>query len=319
MEGIGFNILGAFLTAILAFSVGMLFGGLRRKITARTQNRVGPPVYQNFIDLMKLQGKTHNIAHGFMGHMAPMWIIIAAMTVLMFIPVLHNGLWFDNLTFKGDLIFLLYMMVFGSLGMALGAGQSGNPNSAIGVTRGLSQMVGYEIPFVLSLVAIMLQFHTTSIQDFMRYQYETGRWIVLENPFAFAAALLSSLGMFRYSPFDIVGAPAELASGPVSEFGGKYLGTMMTGGAVFAFIKLVLLVDLFLGGAGNIEAEGIAGTLLGLGELLLKTFLLYMIPVFIGLVSPRYRTEQAIRFFWKWPTLLGIIAVIWALFHPVGS
>ncbi len=317
MEGIGIKIFGAFLTAILAFTVGMFYGGLRRKITARVQNRVGPPVYQNFLDLMKLQGKQTNIAHGFMGHMAPMWIIIAAMTVLMFIPVLHNGLWFDNLTFKGDLIFILYMMVFGSLGMALGAGQSGNPNSAIGVTRGLSLMVGYEIPFVLSLVSIMIQFHTTSIQDLMAYQYETGRWIILENPFAFLAALLSSLGMFRYSPFDIVGAPAELASGPVSEFGGKYLGTMMTGGSVFAFIKLVLIVDLFLGGAGNTQLVGFTGTLIGLGELLLKTFLLYMIPVFVGLVSPRFRTEQAIRFFWKWPTFFGILAVIWALYHPI--
>ncbi len=311
------KILGAFLTAILAFTVGMFYGGFRRKITARVQNRVGPPVYQNFLDLMKLQAKETNIAHGFMGHLAPMWIIIAAMTVLMFIPVLHNGLWFDNLTFKGDLIFILYMMVFGSLGMAMGAGQSGNPNSAIGVTRGLAMMVGYEIPFVLSLVAIMIQFHTTSLQDLMHYQQETGRWIIMENPFAFLAALLSSLGMFRYSPFDIVGAPAELASGPVSEFGGKYLGTMMSGGAVFAFIKLVLFVDIFLGGAGNTDLQGIWGTLAGLGELLIKTFLFYMIPVFIGLVSPRFRTEQAIRFFWKWPTFFGIVAIIWALYHPL--
>jgi len=314
MDGILFKILGAFLTAVLAFSVGMLFAGLRRKVTARVQNRVGPPVYQNFLDLLKLQSKRTNVAHGFMGHLAPAWIIIAAMTVLMFIPILHKGLWFENLTMQGDLIFLLYMMVFGSLGMALGAGQTGNPNSALGVSRGLSQMVGFEIPFMLALVALMLQFKTTSIADLMHYQEETSRWIILENPFAFVAALLASLGMFRYSPFDIVGAPAELASGPVSEFGGKYLGTMMTGGAVFAFIKLVMYVDLFLGGAGHTELEGIAGTVVGLLELLLKTFLLYMIPVFIGLVSPRFRTEQAIRFFWKWPTFFGIVAIVWALY-----
>jgi len=314
MEGILFKILGAFITAILAFVVGMLFGGLRRKVTARVQNRVGPPFYQNFLDVIKLQSKTTNVAHGFMGHLAPVWIIIAAMTVLMFIPILHEGLWFKNLTMQGDLIFLLYMMVFGSLGMALGAGQTGNPNSAIGVSRGLSQMVGFEIPFMLSLVALMLQFSTTSIAELMHFQEENSTWIVLENPFAFIAALLASLGMFRYSPFDIVGAPAELASGPVSEFGGKYLGTMMTGGAVFAFIKLVLYVDLFLGGAGHSELKGIMGTIVGLLELLLKTFLLYMIPVFIGLVSPRFRTEQAIRFFWKWPTFFGFLAIGWALY-----
>ncbi|MBN2668263.1 MAG: NADH-quinone oxidoreductase subunit H [Bacteroidales bacterium] len=306
MEGIGLKILGALLTTIMAFAVGMTYGGITRKLTARVQNRVGPTIWQNFIDLVKLQSKKTNIYHGVMGHFAPMWIITAAMTVLMFIPVLHPNstwysTWFPNLTFHGDLIFLLYMMVFGSLGMALGAGQTGNPNSAIGVTRGLSQMVGFEIPFVLALVALMVQYKTTSIQDIMAIQDQSGVWMMFSNPFSFLAALFASLGMFRYSPFDIVGAPAELASGPVSEFGGKYLGVMMTGGSIFAFIKLTLYVDLFMGGAYSIP------------ELLIKTFALYMVPVFYGWVSPRYRTEQAIRYFWGWPTALGILGVIIAV------
>ncbi len=306
MEGLGIKILGALITTIMAFAVGMTYGGIVRKLTARVQNRVGPVIWQNFIDLIKLQSKKTNIYHGVMGHFAPMWIITAAVTVLMFIPVLHPGsnwytTWFPNLTFHGDLIFLLYMMVFGALGMALGAGQSGNPNSAIGVSRGLSQMVGFEIPFVLALTALMTQYKTTSIQEIMAIQDQTGVWMMFSNPFAFLAALMASLGMFRYAPFDIVGAPAELASGPVSEFGGKYLGTMMSGGSIFAFIKLTLYVDLFMGGAYSIP------------ELLLKTFALYMVPVFYGWVNPRYRTEQAIRYFWKWPTALGIIGVIYAI------
>ena len=314
MEDLGIKILGALLTTIMAFAVGMTYGGIVRKLTARVQNRRGPVIWQNFIDLLKLQSKKTNVKHGFMGHMAPVWIIIAAITVLMFIPVLNGDLWFPNLTFHGDLIFLVYMMVFGSLGMALGAGQTGNPNSAIGVSRGLSQMVGFEIPFVLALVALMVQYQTTSIRDIMDIQSQTGVWMVFANPFAFLAALFASLGMFRYSPFDIVGAPAELASGPVSEFGGKYLGTMMSGGSIFAFIKLTLYVDLFLGGAGNASDTGIMATLLGIVVLLVKTFTLYMVPVFYGWVSPRYRTEQAIRYFWGWPTALGVIAVIWAIF-----
>ena len=306
MEGLGFKILGALITTIMAFAVGMTYGGIVRKLTARVQNRVGPVIWQNFIDLVKLQSKKTNIYHGVMGHFAPMWIITAAVTVLMFIPVLHPGsnwytTWFPNLTFHGDLIFLLYMMVFGALGMALGAGQTGNPNSAIGVSRGLSQMVGFEIPFVLALTALMTQYKTTSIQEIMAIQDQTGVWMMFSNPFAFLAALMASLGMFRYAPFDIVGAPAELASGPVSEFGGKYLGTMMSGGSIFAFIKLTLYVDLFMGGAYSIP------------ELLLKTFALYMVPVFYGWINPRYRTEQAIRYFWKWPTALGIIGVIYAV------
>jgi NADH-quinone oxidoreductase subunit H len=295
------NILGAIATVILAFVVGMTYGGIVRKITARVQNRKGPPWYQNFIDAYKLYSKSTAIHHGWMHRMGPAFLMVSSVVTLMFIPVLNNGGWFENLTFKGDLIFLLYLMVFGSLGMALGAGQTGNPNSAIGVTRGLSQMVGFEIPWVMALVALMIQYKTTSITGLMEVQQESGTWLMFSSPFAFIAAVLAMLGMFRYSPFDIVGAPTELASGPVSENGGKYLFTMMSSGSIFAFVKLTLYVDLFMGGADNLVI------------LVVKTFTLYMIPVLYGIVSPRYRTEQAVKFFWGWPLFFGLLAILYAV------
>ena len=302
MEDILYKILGAILTTILAFSVGMLYGGLRRKIIARIQNRVGPPVYQNFLDVFKLLSKKSAINHGIMQHLAPLWMIAMSISTLMFIPILKDGLFFTNLNFSGDLIFLLYLMVFGSLGMALGAGQTGNPNSAIGVSRGLTQMVGFEIPWVMALVALMIQYKTTSITGLLDIQSQSGTWLMFSSPLAFIAAILAMPGMFRYSPFDIVGAPAELASGPISEFGGKYLSTMMTSGSIFAFVKLTLYVDIFLGGASNLI------------ELVIKTFILYMYPVLWGAVSPRFRTEQAVKYFWGWPLFFGVLALIYASF-----
>jgi NADH-quinone oxidoreductase subunit H len=153
----------------------------------------------------------------------------------------------------------------------------------------------------MALVALMISYKTTSIVDFINIQQETGKWLMFENPFAFIAAVLAMLGMFRYSPFDIVGAPSELASGPVSENGGKFLFTMMSSGSVFSFVKLTLFVDLFMGGAENLVI------------LVIKTFALYMIPVLYGIVSPRYRTEQAVRFFWGWPTFIGLLAILYAV------
>ncbi|NOZ35106.1 MAG: NADH-quinone oxidoreductase subunit H [Chlorobi bacterium] len=302
MEGIGYKILGAVLTTILAFVVGMFYGGFSRKITARIQNRVGPPVWQNFLDVLKLLFKKTSVRYGFMHHIAPLWMISMSITTLMFVPVLNDGLFFTNLNFSGDIIFLLYIMVMGSLGMALGAGSTGNPNSAIGVSRGLTQMVGFEIPWVMALVALMIQYKTTSVTGLMEVQSQSGTWLMFSSPFAFIAALLAMPGMFRYSPFDIVGAPSELASGPISEFGGKYLSTMMTSGSIFAFVKLTLYVDIFMGGASNLIV------------LVLKTFTLYMYPVLWGTVSARFRTEQSVRYFWGWPTFFGFIALIYAAF-----
>ncbi len=292
-------ILGIIITIITAFTVGMFYGGISRKVTARIQNRVGPPIWQNFLDVLKLYSKESAIHHGWMQHLGPLWAITASTATLMFVPILNNGQFYENLNFSGDLIFLIYMMVLGQLGMALGAGQTGNPNSAIGVSRGLSQMVGYKVPWLLALVAIMIQFKVTSITGILELQNEIG-WLMFASPFAFIAGLLAFIGMMHYAPFDIVFAPSELASGPPSEFGGKYLGLMMTSGAIFTFAKLVLFVDIFLGGASNIL------------ELLLKTFVIYMIPVLYGIVSPRYRTEQSIRYFWGWPTFFGVIGMLYA-------
>jgi len=108
--------------------------------------------------------------------------------------------------------------------------------------------------------------------------------------------------MMGYAPFDVVIAPAEIASGPPSEFGGKYLGLMLTSRSIFTFAKLVLFTDLFLGGAEDFLT------------LIVKTFALYMIPVLTGIVNPRFRTEQSIRFFWLWPTMFGILAILVVVF-----
>ncbi len=292
------KVAGFILSPMIAFVVGVTYGGLVRNITARIQNRFGPPLWQNLFDIIKLYSKTTAINHGWMQHLGPAFAITASVTSLFFIPVLRDSEMFSLLSFNGDLIFLLYMMVFGSLGMALGAGQTGNPNSALGVSRGLSQMVGYEIPFVLALVAIMIQYQTTNLNDIIMAQDHFTDWIMFQNPFAFIAAMLALLGMTGYAPFDVPFAPAELASGPPSEFGGKYLALMQTSRSIFAFVKLTLFANLFLGGADNFII------------LLVKTFALYMFPVMVGIVNPRFRTEQAVQFFWKWPTALGILGII---------
>jgi NADH-quinone oxidoreductase subunit H len=292
------KIAGFVLTPIIAFVVGITYGGIVRNITARVQNRFGPPVWQNLLDIVKLYSKKSAIHHGWMQHLGPAFALTASITSLFFIPVLRDSEMFSLFSFDGDLIFLLYMMVFGSLGMALGVGQTGNPNSAIGVSRGLSQMVGFEIPFVLALVAIMVQYQTTNLNEIIAAQSQFTDWIIFQNPFAFAAAMLALLGMTGYAPFDVVTAPAELASGPPSEFGGKYLALMMTSRSIFAFVKLTLFADLFLGGADNFLI------------LVVKTFALYMFPVLTGIVNPRFRTEQSIQFFWKWPTAIGLLAII---------
>lgn len=296
------KIAGFLSSLVIASTVGFTYMGLSRKITGRVQNRRGPGISQSFIDVVKLYSKKTAINHGVMQHLGPVFAITASVTTLFFVPILKDSTFFANFSFKGDLVFLLYIMVFGQLGMALGAGQTGNPNSAIGVSRGLSQMVGWKVPYIMSLVAVMIHTQSTSLHDIIAVQDGFRNWMVFQMPLASIAGLLAFLGYMGYAPFDVPFAPSEIAAGPPAEFGGKYLALMMTSRSVFTFVKLTLYVNIFLGGAANFL------------ELLIKTLVLYLFSLFVGLVNPRFRTEQSIRFWWKWPTLIGaaaLLLVVW--------
>ena len=125
-------------------------------------------------------------------------------------------------------------------------------------------------------------------------------WTVFTNPLATIAAMLAFVAMMHRSPFDVHLAPQEIPVGPPTEFHSAYLSLLQTNRALFGATKLILFMNLFFGGAT------------GWVELMIKTLLIYMIAIIVGVAFPRFRVDQAIRFFFKIPTLIGIIAIVYA-------
>lgn len=298
------NIWLKILYAMFSLFVGTVYGlvliGIVRKIYARVHGRFGPPFYQPFIDIFKTYSKRVAITHGYMFFLGPVFRLVGGMGTYLFIPVIFGNVLFQNFSMTGDLLLAMYFIFFGQLGMALGAGEGGHPYSAIGVSRGLSQMSAYEVPFILAVFSIAIQYHTLSITDIVAAQQGSIlNWTVFTNPFAVLAAMISLLGMNMHAPFSIVIAPQEIPIGPPIEMQSGFLGMLQTNRAIFASAKLVLFMNLFWGGATSLI------------EMMIKTFLIYMTSVFVGAAFPRFRPEQSIRFFLRWPLLFGIIAVAW--------
>jgi NADH-quinone oxidoreductase subunit H len=224
--------------------------------------------------------------------------IAGGIGTLAFVPVIYGSEMFDNFTMAGDLILAIYFVFFGQLGMALGAGESGHPYSAIGVARGLGQMTAYEVPFALAIIAIVFQYGTLNINEIVAAQQGgIQNWTLFTNPLAVAAAMLAFLGMSMYPPFDVVTAPNEIPIGPPTEYHSSFLAFMATNRAVFAGAKLILFMDLFFGGATNWI------------EVVIKTWAIYMVAVFVGAAFPRFRVDQSIRFFLRIPTLIGLASI----------
>ncbi len=289
-----YTLLGLF----IVINWGLLQYGIVRRITARVAKRIGMKVYQPYIDLIKNYSMRSQISHGVMYYLGPVFRLAGGLGIFLFMPLVY-GSNFSNYSFAGDVILILYFMFFGMLGMALGASEGGHPYSFIGISRGLSQFTTIEVPFTLAVLAIAAQHHTFSVSGIVEAQ-QGGflHWNVFTNPFATAAAMLAFLGMMGASPFNVVMAPQEIPIGPPTEYHGTYLGVLQTNRAILYVSESILMVNLFFGGATSWP------------ELIIKGFLVYMWPVFVGQVFPRYRIDQSVPWFLKVPLILGIIGLL---------
>ncbi len=276
----------------IAFGVGLVLVLMMRKVRARIERRIGPPFLQPLYDIGKLYGKKTQISHGLMHDIAVMMVLGGVIAAVLFLPV--PGM--EGLSRKGDLITLLYLMMVPSLGMALGVGQCANPNGSIGIARALTAMAAYEVPFIIAVAGVAIAYGTTSLPDIVAHQQQGG-WTAFTMPLLAIAALMALQGMLGKEPFEIYVAPAEIATGPMVEMSGKYLGALFVMQCFQLYTVGGLYTLLFLGGGEH------------WWSFLAKVFAVVFIPVAITNVYPRYKTEDVLRWMWKWPTAIALVGL----------
>ena len=292
-------IVQAVLILIYATFMGFIFMGIERKTMARIQRRIGPPLYQPLLDTLKLLGKRESITHGFIYDFGPIFALGASILALMFLPLTQN---FQLFSSSGDLIVVAYLLEVPMLGIMLGVMSSGNPYSGVGVQRGLLTMVAMQLPYGLALIALVEHYGTFSLQEIVKAQQIAG-WSILVPALLLAMIVFDIVfqALLGLEPFDIITAPAEISMGPMVEYGGKQAALLFTQHAVQLFAETAFFVILFLGGANNLL------------ELLIKQIAVLFIAIFIASIYPRFTIDQAAKFLWKWPTIMGIIAALLAV------
>ncbi|WP_297487860.1 respiratory chain complex I subunit 1 family protein [Thermococcus sp.] len=288
-------ILDAIGILIYALVVGFIFMGIERKAMARIQRRIGPPIYQPIIDTLKLLGKKESVSHGFIYNFGPVFALGVSITALLFIPIANFQLFSSN----ADLIVVAYLLEVPMLGIMLGAMSSGNPYSALGVQRGLLTMVAMQLPYGLAIIALVQHWGTFKLSQLVALQQLQG-WSITVPALALAFIVFDIVfqALLGLEPFDIITAPAEISMGPMVEYGGKHAALLFTQHAVQLFAETAFFAVLFFGGASNLL------------DLFLKQLLVLFIAIFVASIYPRFTIDQAAKFFWKWPTIIGIIAVL---------
>lgn len=283
------------LMPLVAFVVGLFMVLMMRKIAAKIQRRVGPPLLQPLYDIIKLYSKETQISHGLIHDIGIVMAVGGYIAVETLLPV--PGM--NGIADKGGLITMAYLMMVPSLGLALGVGQCANPNGSIGISRALTAMLAYDIPFVIVIFGVGWHFGGTNLVQIIEIQQAAGPagWGAVQMPLLALAGLFSVHAMLGKQPFEIYVAPAEIATGPMVEMGGKYLGGLFVMQCFQMYTAGALYTTLFLGGGENWLT------------FLLKSFAVVAIPMGIAFVFPRYRTEDLLRLVWKWPVILGLAGV----------
>ena len=287
------------LMPLIAFLIGMGMVLTLRKIGAKLQRRVGPPFFQPLYDILKLHAKETQSSHGLIHEIGIVMAIggyVAAETLL---PV--PGM--NGIAAQGGIIALAYMTMIPSLGLALGVGQCANPNGSIGISRALTAMLAYDVPFILVVFGTAYAFQSTNLVDIIEAQQAGGiaSWGLVQNPLLALAGLITLQGMLGKQPFEIYVAPAEIATGPMVEMGGKFLGGLFIMQCFQLYTAGVLYTSLFLGGGENWLT------------FLVKIFGVVSIPMALAYLFPRFRTEDLVQFLWKWPTLIALLGVAFVL------
>jgi NADH-quinone oxidoreductase subunit H len=283
--------------------MGLLVCWVDRKLTARVQWRVGPPWYQNFIDILKLAlYKETLIPEGvskvvFLG--MPI-LAVSSATLVSTIILTVNGM--PGRGFIGDLIVVVYLLMIPSIALMLGGFASANPLASLGASREMKLMLSYELPFILSLIApIIKSGYAIKLGDIIMCQYNNGPIIAsLSGAISFIVMLLCVQAKLGLTPFDMPEAETEIMSGLYIEYSGKALAIFKIAKAILGFALPVFLIIIYFG--------GIRFTINGFVKNVLQYILILFLMVVIKNTNPRVRIDQAVRFFWTTVTMLAVLS-----------
>jgi NADH-quinone oxidoreductase subunit H len=340
-----------YLPFLLGFVVVAVYG--ERKISGFIQSRMGPmetgPIglLQTVADLMKMLQKEDIIpraADKKLFVLAPLVIFLAVFVGFSVLP-LNNEVAGPGI--YSGIFFLLAVISLDVIGILMAGWGSNNKFSLYGAMRSVAQIISYEIPMGLSILAVVMTCQSLDLQEITRQQgiYSTGNvyffgawevsetggifaWNIFRNPFlipVFLVFFISGLAESNRAPFDLPESESEIVGGYHTEYSGFRWGIFMLSEYGMMLLISFLSAFLFFGGwntplpnLGSVAlANWTSGPFWGVFWLLSKTLLFVFVQMWVRWTFPRLRVDQLMSLSWKYLTPAALILVfitgIWRL------
>jgi NADH-quinone oxidoreductase subunit H len=280
-----------------------------RKGLARMQNRIGPNrvgpfgLFQPIADGIKSLTKEDIVpssADAVVHFLAPVLLVV---TVFMGFAVLPMGRNMVLVDLDAGLLFYFAMGASTELAVFMAGWSSRNKYSLLGAMRAVAQMISYEVPLLLSSVAVVMITGSLSLTKIVeaqnQYTWGLPHWYIF-TPWGFAGFVMYAIATTaetNRSPFDLPEGESELVAGYHTEYSGFKFALFFLGEYVAMFSISGLGTTLFLGGwsAPCSFLTWIPSWIWFFSKLMLSIF------VFIWMrgTLPRLRQDQLMNFAWK--------------------
>ena len=303
---------------------------MERKVLAwltqrKGPNRVGPyGLLQTVADGVKLLFKEDIATPGqdrVLFNMGPMLFLVPAFVIYMMLPFTSS---LEAVDLSVGVLFVFALSSLSVLGIVLSGWASNNKYSLLGGMRSAAQAVSYEIPLVMSAMAVVLAAGSLNLKQIVESQ-NTGlgifSWYFISLlPLAFGIFYTSSIAEVNRIPFDLPEAESELVSGYNTEYSGMKFAMFFLAEYASLFGMSVLTATLFLGGYYSpiggliLEKLGINNPLLLQLEmatwLIFKTYACITFAMWIRGTLPRLKPDELMGFSWKFLIPLSLVNLL---------
>jgi NADH-quinone oxidoreductase subunit H len=265
---------GIFLVFVALYALGAVYA--ERKVSAFIQDRLGPMevgprgLFQTIADIIKLLLKeniTPSAADRKLFALAPIVIFASVFAGFAVIPV---GPGILGAALNVGLLYVIAVVSIDVIGLLMAGWGSNNKYAFLGSIRAVSQIISYEIPAAMALLAAIMMFGTLNLAELSAAQglsspepvYFLGwldvtqiggvlSWAMFRYPhliIAWFIFFIASLAECNRAPFDLSEAESELVSGFHVEYSGFRFAVIFL--AEYANMFLVALIGaiVFWGG-----------------------------------------------------------------------
>ncbi|MGY6562871.1 MAG: NADH-quinone oxidoreductase subunit NuoH [Luteibaculaceae bacterium] len=308
-----------------------------RKVAAWLQDRVGPNragpfgLLQPIADGVKMFMKEEiipNTSNRTLFIIAPAIFMVTALMSSAIIPwgkpFIINGREFSMQVadLNVGMLFVFAMVALGSYGIMIGGWASNNKFSLMGALRSSAQMISYELPLGMSLVALILFAGTLNLSEIVEMQ-KYGHWNVFYQPLGFLIFLVCAFAECGRAPFDMPESESELIGGFHTEFSSMKLGLFLFAEYIHMFIASAILSTLYFGGyhfpfIDSLDLAPNLAAAISVVVLFTKIFFFIFLFMWVRWTLPRFRFDQVMNLGWNILIPLSLLNVFataaWILF-----